>query len=227
MLQRLLAYEAFVYADGFVCLNEPRYVINGKCGRQLTSRALKDVSRCCLRFTIHQEYDESEYTYGVLNNIDKRKMETASLSREELNRVMNEALVNYDLPLKIREDFFHTIEKHKQELGMSESQFADVTLIDADRLRDIQRGKVKNPTVGEVVAMGLGLGMQPEEIIDLVDKSPAKWDYSFYHTLIKTLLRVMYQETVAAFNAALIELGEEPLVKEKPKRHSRKANDAA
>ena len=196
LLSVILSYELFVYVDGFVCLNRPDYVTVGKWGRKLTPKALKDVSVCCLKFTIHNEHEDNEFTYGVLNNIDKRKMASAELSQAAIDEIFQRAMTSYDLPLKIREEFIYTIKKNMEIVGLTEGQLQEMAMIEENRLHKILRGTIKGVTVGEVVAIGLSLGMTPEEIIDLVDKSPAKWENCLYHEIIKAFLHEYYRETV-------------------------------
>ena len=229
VLNVILSHELFVYVDGFVCLNHPDYVTFGKRGRNLTTGALKDVSRCCLKFTIHHEHEDNEFTYGVLNNIDKRGMASAELSQSAIDEVLQRAATRYDLPLKIREDFLFTIKKNMEIVGLTEGQLQEMSIIEENRFHKILRGTVKGVTVGEVVAIGLSLGMTPEEIIDLVDKSPAKWENCLYHEIIKVFIHEYYRETVHTFNLALIACNQPPLVDESLafKRKTRKAKAAA
>jgi hypothetical protein len=63
----------------------------------------------------------------------------------------------------------------------------------------------------EVVAIGLGLGLQPEEINDLVEKSPAKFDRSERSVIMKILIRKLYEYPVTTFNEALVACHQEPL----------------
>ena len=229
VLNVLLSHELFVYVDGFVCLNHPDYITFGKRGRSLTPGALKDVGRCCLKFTIHHEHEDNEFTYGVLNNIDKRGMASAELSQTAIDEVLQRAATRYDLPLKIREEFLFTIKKNMEIVGLTEGQLQEMSMIEENRFHKILRGAVKGVTVGEVVAIGLSLGMTPEEIIDLVDKSPAKWENCLYHEIIKVFIHEYYRETVHTFNLALIACNQPPLVDESLtfKRRPRKAKAAS
>ena len=88
----------------------------------------------------------------------------------------------------------------------------DLTLFDpVTGTSNIRRNKVKNITLEEVIVLGIGLGLQPEEIDDLVEKSPAKYDRSERCTIIRILTRRLYQYPVTTFNEAMIACGQEPL----------------
>ncbi len=211
VLRSLISYEVFLYAEGFVCINDPQYVTTGKWGRKLTSRALKDVSRCCLLFTVHKEYGDNEFTYGVLNSIDKRGMAHVEFDISSVASILEEASIAKGIRRNLPDEFLETLEGYIRAHNISKNQLASVTTMDADRLSNIRRNKVKNITLEEVVVLGIGLGLQPEEIDDLVEKSPAKYDRSERCTIIRILTRRLYQYPVTTFNEAMIACGQEPL----------------
>lgn len=211
VLKALMSYEMFVYVDGFVCINDTQYVTTGKWGRKLTSCALKDVSRCCLLFSIHKDREENEYTYGVLNSIDKRGMEHVAFNVSSVASILDEAKIVKGIRRNLPDEFLETLEGYISAHNISKNQLAEVTTIDADRLTNIRRNKVKNISLDEVIVLGVGLGLQPEEIDDLVEKSPAKYDRSERSVIIRILTRRLYQYPVTTFNEAMVACGQEPL----------------
>ena len=106
-----------------------------------------------------------------------------------------------------------SITKHIRikECGYSVNDLADTTYIDSERIKNIRRGKTKHISLEEVVALGLGLGLQPEEIYDLVEKSPVKKFNNKRHNIIYVLIRKYYMYPIDTFNQALLDLDEEPL----------------
>lgn len=211
VLKALMSYEVFVYVDGFVCINDTQYVTTGKWGRKLTPCALKDVSRCCLLFSIHKEREDNEYTYGVLNSIDKRGMEHVAFDISSAASILDEAKVIKGIRRNLPDEFLETLEGYIRAHDISKNQLAEVTTIDVDRLSNIRRNKVKNISLDEVIVLGVGLGLQPEEIDDLVEKSPAKYDRSERCIIIRILTRKLYQYPVTTFNEAMVACGQEPL----------------
>ena len=211
VLKALMSYEVFIYVDGFVCINDTQYVTTGKWGRKLTSCALKDVSRCCLLFSVHKEREDNEYTYGVLNSIDKRGMEHAAFDISCVASILEEENVVKGIRRNLPDEFLDTLEGYISAHNISKNQLAEVTTIDADRLSNIRRNKVKNISLDEVIVLGVGLGLQPEEIDDLVEKSPAKYDRSERCIIIRILTRRLYQYPVTTFNEAMVACGQEPL----------------
>ena len=211
ILNALMKYEVFVYVDGFVCINDPLYITVGKSGRHLKSYALKDVSRCCLKFSIHRDHDETEYTYGAFNSIDKRGMSHITFDVSSVASILNEANVVKGIRKNLPDEFLETLEGYIRALNISKNQLAEITTLDEDRLNNIRRNKVKNISLDEVVVIGVGLGLQPEEIDDLVDKSPTKYDRSDRTIIIRILIRKLYKYPVTTFNEAMVACGQKPL----------------
>lgn len=64
-LQKLLASDQYIYADGHVVRNEPRFVTVQQEEAQLTDEARKQVDLCCLRFIRrYVQKDVGQYVYG-------------------------------------------------------------------------------------------------------------------------------------------------------------------
>lgn len=58
----------FIYADGHIVRNEPRFVKQTSFGHMLTPWAIQRVDQCCLRFTrIYEQENVSKYIYGRMN----------------------------------------------------------------------------------------------------------------------------------------------------------------
>lgn len=71
--------------------------------------------------------------------------------------------------------------------------------------------KVKIVSFDEVILLGLGLGLQPEELDDLMEKSTAKFDRSERCSIVRVLYRKLYEYPVTTFNEALIACNQDPL----------------
>ena len=66
--RKLLDSGKFIYADGHIARNEPRFVEQGPWGHMLTPWASSRVDRCCLRFTrIYVQENAGEYVFGRMN----------------------------------------------------------------------------------------------------------------------------------------------------------------
>ena len=58
----------FIYADGHIVRNEPRFVELASWGHMLTPWALRHVDQCCLRFTrIYEQENVGRYIFGRMN----------------------------------------------------------------------------------------------------------------------------------------------------------------
>ena len=212
-LKMILELEMFVYAEGHVCINEERFVkkINGSYS--LTKLGRCCIDRCCLAFERKYECVEYEYQYGALNHIDKRGMTAFVLGKDSISNVYDEAEIMQDIPRGLPEEFIETLEEHIEKSGYSAKDLADTTYIDSERIRKIRKRKVQFVSLEEVVALGIGLGLQPEQIYDLVDKSTDKKRNTFRHNVIYVLVRKYYMYPIDTINHALLDLNEEPLTK--------------
>ena len=66
--RKLLDSGKFIYADGHIVRNEPRFVEQAPWGHMLTPWASSRVDRCCLRFTrIYVQENAGEYVFGRMN----------------------------------------------------------------------------------------------------------------------------------------------------------------
>lgn len=66
--RKVLDSGKFIYADGHIVRNEPRYVEQTLFGHMLTPWAVQRVDQCCLRFTrIYEQESVSKYIYGRMN----------------------------------------------------------------------------------------------------------------------------------------------------------------
>ena len=210
-LKMILELEMFVYAEGHVCINEERFVKKENGSYTLTKLGRYCIGSCCLAFERKYETTEYEYQYGALSRIDKRGMTTFVLGKDAISNVYDEAEIMQDIPRGLPEEFIETLEEHIEKSGYSAKDLADTTYLNSERIKNIRKGKVKMVYFEEVVALGIGLGLQPEEIYDLVEKSTAKKRNTFRHNAIYVLVRKYYSYTIDTINQALIALNEEPL----------------
>ena len=211
MIKALLDLELFVYAEGHVCFNDDRYITKTAGGYTLTEYAHFNIDKCCLLFERIYEKTEYGYQYGTLNRVDKRGMAAYTVGKDAINEVLEEVEYLQKIPRGLPEEFIATLDHHIKECGYSVNDLADTTYIDSERIKNIRRGKTKHISLEEVVALGLGLGLQPEEIYDLVEKSPVKKFNNKRHNIIYVLIRKYYMYPIDTFNQALLDLDEEPL----------------
>ena len=58
----------FIYADGHIVRNEPRFVEQAPWGHMLMPWAIRHVDQCCLRFTrIYEQENVGRYVFGRMN----------------------------------------------------------------------------------------------------------------------------------------------------------------
>ena len=66
--RKVLDSGKFIYADGHIVRNEPRFVEQTPFGHMLTPWAVQRVDQCCLRFTrIYEQENVSKYIFGRMN----------------------------------------------------------------------------------------------------------------------------------------------------------------
>ncbi len=128
----------YVYVDGHVCLNDPRYVIQGTSGPRMTEWANRHIDECCLRFeNIYVVDDNYEFHLNCIN------------SDEEYNQHYNDFIANGDI-LTAKEanerqttllaDLPHIPGKALRELmningGMTIEQLAEAALVSTSTVK--------------------------------------------------------------------------------------------
>jgi len=178
-----------VYASGFFCINNPDYVKAGPDGVfRLTDYALGHVDECCLIFNteqrINRSYDASYYSLCFLcrNANSSRFIETICSMNEEQNedvlknaaamgRIAKMSKEYAEIGASLPSSFSGTLDAHIKRRGYTNEQMEERTLISERTIREYRNNIEVKPTLQSVLALCIGLNLQPQFAFDLLDKA--------------------------------------------------------
>lgn len=210
-LRSMLDNGAFIYVEGHLCRNHPKYVLAQNSKLSLTPYARTHMDECCLVFTIQQSAEYYEYTPGTLNREMKRG-ELSYLYTQTTGTPIAEAGAISKIRLEMPTDFGSTIKYHMHNLALTRETLAERSLLSVNtisRMRQTQTRKVK---LQSVLAVSVGMQLYPELCQDLLDKADLVLHDDVAEELFyKVMMRTMYRESIYAWNEMLEAEGFPPL----------------
>ena len=158
----------YVYAEGHICINDPRYIVQTCLGLRLTSWAKAHVDRCCLRFiSVYEMTDLVEYEFGRLASDEEYNghyVNYMGADGEQMTRA-EQIQANYRYMLSLPGNFFEMLEVLRKDKGISQERLEEKSMVSAKKLsRERTRLKEKlkmNLTLDETIALCIGLEAPP------------------------------------------------------------------
>jgi len=215
----------FVHANGLFVINDSKYIkLNDRSEAELTDYALEHVDECCLVFNrktrISNSYDDSFYRYCFLcrdansesfveatcelykdNNEDVAKRAT------EMAKIRNEAARITELMNSLPGSFAGTLDAHIKRRSYTNEEMEERCQISERRIRDLRSNndmKVELPTV---LALCIGLNLQPTFAFDLLKKAghDIMSRYTNDNLVYIYLITNHHMETLSMWNEKLAE----------------------
>ena len=137
--EQIMESRRYVYADGHVILNDPKYVQRGKEDKcVLTDEALKHVDDCCLRFVrLYVQQNVGRYVYGRLYyDSDLQKRTEFYLSDYINQKQMSLPDAKYHYKKEFPEAFKEAFEDLMHKNGETQETMADKLGTTSKSLRD-------------------------------------------------------------------------------------------
>jgi transcriptional regulator with XRE-family HTH domain len=161
---------AFVYADGHICLYDPKYVEYTRYGAKLTKWANAHVDECCLRFiSVYEQDNVAEYCFGSLNSDEEYNRHYLTLGNNDKGQAK---LVSFDEITEIKRSLpstFHELLVTLMKMqNVTIEQLAEKASISVDTIKRLRRIERRVYTIDQVVALCIGLHLPPwlsEELI--------------------------------------------------------------
>lgn len=179
----------FIHAGGLFVINDPKYVnIIDDSEPTLTEYALEHVDECCLIFDrttqISNHYDDSFYRICFLCrdansksfveakfNPKEGKNEDVQKRAREMIAIMDEAKRVSDILAKVPSSFSGTLDYHIKRRGYTNEKMEERTGISSRMIQDYRNMKHPKPTLQSVLALCIGLNLQPAFSYDLISKA--------------------------------------------------------
>lgn len=195
----------YLYINGYFCRNEPRYVRKDQRGQlHLSAYGLQNIEACCLSFALVRK--GYPYQEGVLYRQSGEWQYMGTAYMEEAIR-LTEILPS--LPVC----FASTLVAHMQRLGFTLEMLEERTTISSRTLSRIRNEEDYPITIKQLVALCIGLQLEPELSDDLIRKAGFTFRSTQEHIVYKVLLRSMYKSSIAVCNQILQAEGMQPLIR--------------
>lgn len=180
----------FIHAGGMMVINDPKYVAieEGEEAR-LTSYALSHVDECCLVFDrttrVSKNYDDSYYRICFLcrdadsksfveatfNPLEGKNEDVQKRAREMVAIAEEARRVQVDIMTNCPSSFCGTLDYHIQRRGYSNEKMEEKTGISERTIREYRKSLDVKPDLTSVLALCIGLNLQPGYAYDLIAKS--------------------------------------------------------
>lgn len=158
----------YVYADGHICINDPRYVMQTCLGVRLTNWATAHVDECCLRFvSVYKTIDLIEYEFGRLANDEEYNGHYVNYINADGGKMTRAEQIqaNFQYMLGLPGTFFEMLDVLRKDKGLSQETLEEKSRVSAKKLSR-EKGKLKeklkmNLTLDESIALCIGLEAPP------------------------------------------------------------------
>lgn len=203
-----IAARRFIHAGGLLVINDPQYVsIVADSEPTLTEYALEHVDECCLVFDrttrVSTQYDDSFYRICFLcRDADSKSFVEASFNPKEgknedvqkrareMAAIAAEAKRVADILAEVPSSFCGTLDYHIKRRGYTNEKMEERTGISSRMIQDYRKKKDSNITLQSVLALCIGLNLQPAFSYDLILKAgfnimTAKDEHLIYRYLIE------------------------------------------
>lgn len=207
-LSENIAARRFIHAGGLLVINDPQYVsIVEDSEPTLTEYALEHVDECCLVFDrttrVSTQYDDSFYRICFLcRDADSKSFVEASFNPKEgknedvqkrareMAAIAAEAKRVADILAEVPSSFCGTLDYHIKRRGYTNEKMEERTGISSRMIQDYRKKKDSNITLQSVLALCIGLNLQPAFSYDLILKAgfnimTAKDEHLIYRYLIE------------------------------------------
>ncbi|MCD8131928.1 MAG: hypothetical protein LUE16_11765 [Lachnospiraceae bacterium] len=212
----------YVYVESHFCLNSPKFVEpDTKAGLRLTDYARTHMSECCLVFDIGNAPNEYTYRSGTMKRETtpgtgcvifypgKNEIEAAAPQESPLDAANRISAIMRELPASLGA----TLVYHMKRLGITKEKLEELSNVSVSTIQRIRSKEGFQATLQSVIALCVGMSLDPELSEDMVDKAGYRLRSTPEHTMYKIILRNMYMASIDTCNAALVASKMPPLTK--------------
>lgn len=221
-----IAARRFIHAGGLLVINDPQYVsIVEDSEPTLTEYALEHVDECCLVFDrttrVSTQYDDSFYRICFLcRDADSKSFVEASFNPKEgknedvqkrareMAAIAAEAKRVADILAEVPSSFCGTLDYHIKRRGYTNEKMEERTGISSRMIQDYRKKKDSNITLQSVLALCIGLNLQPAFSYDLILKAGFNiMTAQDEHLIYRYLIEHHHMENIFMWNEKLQDAG--------------------
>jgi len=226
VLSKLVQTGCFIHAGGMFVIKDPKYVnLIEDEEATLTEYALEHADECCFVFDrsirISNKYDDSFYRFCFLcRDVDSKSFVEATFNPSEgrnedvqkraceMKRIAAESSRIADIFTEVPPTFWGALDYHINRRGYTNEKMEERTGISSRMIQDYRSKRDAKPTLQSVLALCIGLNLQPTFSYDLISKAgynikvPTE-EYLIYQYLIDN----HHMENIRMWNEKLQDAG--------------------
>ena len=218
----------FVYIDGLVCINNPKYIEDDETGKQrLTSYARGNVHECCLIFDIVSKtnnryglnyYKECYLCKDIISDVftetkfvDTQDSQDKQERAAELRKLTDETAKIVRIQRETPVLFCDALKYHMKRVGCTVEGLAQDSLIGYKTIQNMRNDENYSYSLTNVLPLCLGMHLHPEFSKVMLEKAglhllPTKEE----HVVYDFLLNHYYKASIHECNEVLKEYGITP-----------------
>lgn len=229
--RQLIDSGKYVYVDAHFCVNDTKYIRQNESGyAELTDYARQHIDECCLIFDIkarrNDRYGAKYYTECVLfrnivsDTIIEAKYSSSPQNQRtearavELKKISNEAKRTANIMRGLPATFSDTLIAHMDRLDITVEKLEEKSLVNARTIQRMRNDERYQPKLGTIVAVCIGLQLNPVFSADMIRKSGNTFRATEEHIIYQMLLNSYYQNSIYECNEILQANNCKPLTKE-------------
>jgi len=211
---------AFIYADGHLVLNLPKYVVKRYDKYYLTDYAKANMSECCIPFKRIYSNRSYNYTVGELNKDDTDffcQYELEAETRKKLDKAREDYLLKkYYLDNDGKNmSVGDTIRYHMTRLDMTVESLSERTGLGIRTIIGLRGNSGHAPKLETILAVVVGLGLEDMFCMDLLEKANlTHMTKSETYQLYRLMVSVKPDISVYQINEYLTHIGKKPWTKD-------------
>jgi len=218
--KKLLDTGKYVYVDAHFCINDSKYIRRNENGyAELTEYARRHIDECCIVFDIkarrNDRYGAKNYKECVLfrdaasDTILEAKYSRSAQNRitearaEELRKISAKAKATARVMRALPSTFSDTLVAHMKRLDITVEHLAEESLISAKTIQRIRTSDAYDAKLETVVAVCIGLKLDPILSMDMVKKAGLAFKIDETHIIYQMLLHSYHQNSIHECNEIL------------------------
>ena len=217
---------AFVYADGHLVLDDPKYIVE-RCGNlYLTEYAKANMSECCIPFKRVYGHKSYKYTIGELRKEEEQyfcQYELEAETKRKIDKAREEWLLQkYYLENDGKNmSVGDTIRYHMTRLDMTVESLSERTGLGIRTIIGLRNNSCHAPKLETILAVVVGLGLEDMFCMDLLEKANlTHMTKSETYQLYRLMVSVKPDISVYQINEYLVHIGKKPWTKDTGKGES-------
>ncbi len=217
----------YQYVEGHFCIRDAAYVAFDSNGNaRLTDYARSHIDECCLTFVVQNHRPTRQHSEGlflreeasILTNIGLAAAsitQNVELSATQCLALIKEAHKINQIRVSLPSRFTDTLTLHMKRLNITREKLEERSGLSIRTITRMRNDECFAKTMRQVVALCIGMNLEPELSTDLIGKSGQQFMQTDEHALYSLLLRTMYSCSIFVCDAILQKAGITPLMKDK------------